>query len=73
MYFEIFSCIICHRCELYLVLVFTLDLNREWRFYNYEPKTVKFASDLRGSEGKDGDITINLPQFSSAAFLKVQG
>uniref|UniRef100_A0A0A0LGM2 Uncharacterized protein n=1 Tax=Cucumis sativus TaxID=3659 RepID=A0A0A0LGM2_CUCSA len=43
---------------------------REWRFYNYEPKTIKFANDSRGPEGKDADITIDLPQFSSAAVLK---
>ncbi|KAG6596560.1 General transcription factor 3C polypeptide 2, partial [Cucurbita argyrosperma subsp. sororia] len=43
---------------------------REWRYYNYEPKTVKFASDSRGPEDKDADISVNLPQFSSAAFLK---
>ncbi|KAA0043896.1 DNA binding protein, putative isoform 1 [Cucumis melo var. makuwa] len=43
---------------------------REWRFYNYEAKTIKFANDSTGPEGKDADITINLPQFSSAAVLK---
>ncbi|XP_022934486.1 uncharacterized protein LOC111441649 isoform X2 [Cucurbita moschata] len=43
---------------------------REWKFYNYEPKTVKFTSDSRVPEGKDADITMELPQFSSAAVLK---
>ena len=55
------------------LIFFELYFTREWKFYNYEPKTVKFTSDSRVPEGKDADITMELPQFSSAAVLKVLG
>ncbi|XP_027365109.1 uncharacterized protein LOC113872072 isoform X2 [Abrus precatorius] len=45
---------------------------REWRDFKYPSRSIKFAYGLESSEcskGKD-DITVNLPQFSSASVPK---
>ncbi|KAK6238872.1 hypothetical protein QUC31_004341 [Theobroma cacao] len=43
---------------------------REWRHFNYEPRIIKFASEVGDSQGKDVSDCIQLPQFSSATVLK---
>jgi general transcription factor 3C polypeptide 2 len=43
----------------------------EWKHFNYEPRTVRFASEVGSLEGKDVVSGINLPQFSSATVPKV--
>jgi hypothetical protein len=48
-----------------------LPLCREWKYFNYEPKTVRFACEVGSLEGKDVVSGIKLPQFSSAAVPKV--
>jgi hypothetical protein len=50
-----------------------LPLCREWKYFNYEPKTVRFACEVGSLEGKDVVSGIKLPQFSSAAVPKVHG
>ncbi|XP_022765153.1 uncharacterized protein LOC111310200 isoform X5 [Durio zibethinus] len=45
---------------------------REWRHFNYEPRIIRFASELRDSPGKGVSDVINLPQFSSATVPKQQ-
>ncbi|KAG2686544.1 hypothetical protein I3760_09G010400 [Carya illinoinensis] len=42
---------------------------REWKYFNYEPKIVRFASAVGSIEGKDVS-GIELPQLSSAAVPK---
>ncbi|XP_022765150.1 uncharacterized protein LOC111310200 isoform X2 [Durio zibethinus] len=46
---------------------------REWRHFNYEPRIIRFASELRDSPGKGVSDVINLPQFSSATVPKQEG
>ncbi|XVF21369.1 hypothetical protein REPUB_Repub12eG0084500 [Reevesia pubescens] len=46
---------------------------REWRHFNYEPRIVRFASELGNSLGKDVSGSIHLPQFSSATVPKQKG
>ncbi|XP_059462909.1 uncharacterized protein LOC132191818 isoform X2 [Corylus avellana] len=46
---------------------------REWKYFNYEPKTVRFACEVGSLEGKDVVSGIKLPQFSSAAVPKKEG
>lgn len=48
-----------------------LHLCREWKYFSYEPKIVRFASAVGSIEGKDVS-GIELPQLSSAAVPKVQ-
>ncbi|OMO89342.1 hypothetical protein CCACVL1_07901 [Corchorus capsularis] len=43
---------------------------REWRHFNYEPRTIRFASQVGNSQGKSVSDGINLPQFSSATVPK---
>ncbi|XP_054812973.1 uncharacterized protein LOC129313686 [Prosopis cineraria] len=43
---------------------------REWRHFQYEPRSVKFARGFGNPEAKDVINCINLPQFSSAAIPK---
>ncbi|WCJ19340.1 Transducin/WD40 repeat-like superfamily protein [Euphorbia peplus] len=43
---------------------------REWRHFNYEPRTIKFAHELGVSQHKGSLGEITLPQFSSAAVPK---
>ncbi|KAI9090686.1 hypothetical protein K1719_028539 [Acacia pycnantha] len=40
---------------------------REWRHFQYEPRSIRFACGLGSPEAKDAINCINLPQFSSAA------
>ncbi|KAE8098519.1 hypothetical protein FH972_016576 [Carpinus fangiana] len=46
---------------------------REWKYFNYEPKTVRFACEVGSLEGKDVVSGIKLPQFSSVAVPKKEG
>ncbi|XVF32182.1 hypothetical protein REPUB_Repub17cG0059900 [Reevesia pubescens] len=46
---------------------------REWRHFNYEPRIIRFASELCDSTGKDVSGGIHLPQFSSASVPKQEG
>ncbi|WCJ41549.1 Transducin/WD40 repeat-like superfamily protein [Euphorbia peplus] len=46
---------------------------REWRHFNYEPRTIKFAHELGISQHKGSLGEITLPQFSSAAVPKKEG
>jgi general transcription factor 3C polypeptide 2 len=46
-----------------------LHLCREWKYFNYEPRTVRFACEVGSLEGKD--VGIKLSQFSSANVPKV--
>lgn len=48
-----------------------LHLCREWKYFNYEPKIVRFASAVGSIEGNDVVSGIELPQLSSAAVPKV--
>ncbi|XP_035544457.1 uncharacterized protein LOC108983424 isoform X5 [Juglans regia] len=43
---------------------------REWKYFNYEPKIVRFASAVGSIDGKDVVSGIELPQLSSAAVPK---
>ncbi|KAJ0083331.1 hypothetical protein Patl1_30047 [Pistacia atlantica] len=46
---------------------------REWRYFNYEPRTVRFANET-GIGGEKVILSeINLPQFSSATVPKNEG
>ncbi|KAF3972575.1 hypothetical protein CMV_003925 [Castanea mollissima] len=45
----------------------------EWKYFNYEPRTVSFACEVGSLEGKDVVSGINLPQFSSATVPKKEG
>ncbi|KAK4281630.1 hypothetical protein QN277_013098 [Acacia crassicarpa] len=40
---------------------------REWRHFQYEPRSIRFACGLGSPEAKDAINCINLPQFSSAS------
>uniref|UniRef100_A0A2P2K020 Uncharacterized protein MANES_13G012000 n=1 Tax=Rhizophora mucronata TaxID=61149 RepID=A0A2P2K020_RHIMU len=44
---------------------------REWRHFNYEPRTVRFARETEGSQENGVPGGINLPQFSSATVPQV--
>uniref|UniRef100_A0A2N9GY86 Uncharacterized protein n=1 Tax=Fagus sylvatica TaxID=28930 RepID=A0A2N9GY86_FAGSY len=44
---------------------------REWKYFNYEPRTVRFACEVGSLEGKD--VGIKLSQFSSANVPKKEG
>ncbi|XWS47227.1 hypothetical protein CRYUN_Cryun14cG0134400 [Craigia yunnanensis] len=46
---------------------------REWWYFNYDPRIIKFASDLGDSTHKDVSGGIHLPQFSSATVPKQEG
>ncbi|KAJ7976092.1 General transcription factor 3C polypeptide 2 [Quillaja saponaria] len=46
---------------------------REWSYYKYEPKAIRFACELGSREIKDVVSTISLPQFSSATVPKKEG
>jgi hypothetical protein len=48
-----------------------LHLCREWKYFNYEPRAVRFACEVGSLEGKDVVSGIKLPQFSSATVPKV--
>ncbi|KAK8289975.1 hypothetical protein V6Z12_D07G229200 [Gossypium hirsutum] len=43
---------------------------REWRHFDYEPRIIRFANELKDSPGKDVSLGIELPQFSSATVPK---
>ncbi|KAL5862326.1 hypothetical protein ACOSQ3_003613 [Xanthoceras sorbifolium] len=43
---------------------------REWRYFNYEPRIIRFANETASGPEKDVSSEINLPQFSSAAVPK---
>ncbi|KAK8517948.1 hypothetical protein V6N12_016782 [Hibiscus sabdariffa] len=43
---------------------------REWRHFNYEPRTMRFANELEDSQLKDVSGGIELPQFSSSTVSK---
>ncbi|XVE78102.1 hypothetical protein DITRI_Ditri13aG0117000 [Diplodiscus trichospermus] len=43
---------------------------REWRHFNYEPRIIRFASELEDSMHKDVSGGIHLPQISSATVPK---
>ncbi|PPD77663.1 hypothetical protein GOBAR_DD25400 [Gossypium barbadense] len=45
---------------------------REWRHFDYEPRIIRFANELKDSPGKDVSLGIELPQFSSATVPKVK-
>ncbi|GMJ01191.1 hypothetical protein like AT1G19485 [Hibiscus trionum] len=45
---------------------------REWRHFNYEPRVIRFANELKDSQGKDVFGGIELPQFSSSTVSKHQ-
>ncbi|KDP42720.1 hypothetical protein JCGZ_23660 [Jatropha curcas] len=45
---------------------------REWRYYNYEPRTVRFA-EMKNSQERSFLHEINLPQFSSSTVPKKKG
>ncbi|XP_040972627.1 uncharacterized protein [Gossypium hirsutum] len=45
---------------------------REWRHFDYEPRIIRFANELKDSPGKDVSLGIELPQFSSATVPKQQ-
>lgn len=47
-------------------------LFREWRYFNYRPRIVRFANDMGSCGEKNVLSEINLPQFSSAAVPKVR-
>ncbi|XVF81205.1 hypothetical protein PTKIN_Ptkin15bG0137300 [Pterospermum kingtungense] len=46
---------------------------REWRHFNYEPRIIRFASELGDSTHRYVSGGINLPQFSSANVPKQEG
>ncbi|XP_037492813.1 general transcription factor 3C polypeptide 2 isoform X2 [Jatropha curcas] len=43
---------------------------REWRYYNYEPRTVRFAGEMKNFQERSFLHEINLPQFSSSTVPK---
>ncbi|XP_065866664.1 uncharacterized protein [Euphorbia lathyris] len=55
--------------RLYSSMIFL----REWRQFNYEPRTIRFASELESSQRKGVLGEINLPQFSSASVPTKEG
>lgn len=48
-----------------------MHIFREWRHYNYKPRTINFASETESSLGRDVVDGINLHQFSAASVPKV--
>lgn len=48
----------------------TILFLREWRHYNYKPRTINFASETESSLGRDVVDGINLHQFSAASVPK---
>lgn len=51
---------------------FELRFCREWKYFCYEPKIVRFACEVGSLEGRDDNGGINLSQFSSATVPKVR-
>ncbi|KAI9092336.1 hypothetical protein K1719_027836 [Acacia pycnantha] len=54
------------RCEIRRLSA-SVTFLREWRHFQYEPRSIRFACGLGSPEAKDAINCINLPQFSSAA------
>lgn len=63
-------CSICSYFPLFFIS-FSMHIFREWRHYNYKPRTINFASKTESSLGRDVVDGINLHQFSAASVPKV--
>lgn len=51
----------------------TVTFLREWRYFNYRPRIVRFANEMGSCGEKNVLSEINLPQFSSAAVPEEEG
>lgn len=57
--------------NIFCNLMYIFDICREWRYFNYQPRDIRFTCQSESAQGKDVIGKINLPQFSSAAVPKV--